>query len=165
MVGIYDVLDGAYFTDPETGKEVSYKNLTNGQVVTATGTLASTGCAVRITNCKYSTKTRRFTCNETEFEVLPLDARLKENAIKIRVVKVEGSFFVTLTNHEDLPTIFEMLKTAVKGNIQVQVTGIVDDHYRHSEGAVTTSTVRKVWEDENGGYFFQTRNSCYVLSK
>lgn len=164
MVGIYDVLDGAYFTDPD-GKEVSFKELTNGQVVTATGTLASTGCAVRITNCKYNAKTRRFTCDETEFEALPLDARLEENATDISVVKVEGSFFVTLTNHENLEKIFEMLETAVQAGLQLQVTGIVQNHYRHSAGEmVTTGFIRKAWKNE-AGYFFQTRNTCYKLSE
>lgn len=164
MVGIYDVLDGAYFTSPD-GKEVPFKELTDGQIVTATGTLASTGCAKRITGCRFDAKTHRFTCAETEFEVLPLDARLKENAVEINVVKVEGSFFITLTNHEDPSAIFEMLKNAVKANIQIQVTGIVDEHYRHPEGgAVTTGFIKKAWKDEDG-YFFQTRNTCYKLSE
>ena len=153
-----NIIDKAVFS--VDGKKVPFNEVTNGMTVTISGILATTGEEVNL-EVIFNDDCTVTTVYGEEFEVLPIEARLIENAIPIRVIGVESNYlnFFSTSKGE----IFELLSSLLDGSgVPVRIRGIIGHHYRVGGGEVTTSLVRQVLQSD-GKVFILTRNTAYLV--
>lgn len=154
-----NIIDKAVFT--VDGKKVPFNEVTNGMTATISGILATTGEEITFEVTFNEENHTVTTVYGEEFEVVPIEARLIENAIPMKVIGVESNYFNFFSTSKG--EIFELLSSLLDDSrIPVRVRGIIGHHYRVGGGEVTTSPVKQVLQSD-GKVFILTRNTAYLV--
>lgn len=143
------------------GDLVSFYKLRDGGKIQVEGCLNfDPNQPIALKSVTYNAETKRIIGDGQEFQVVPRESKLIENAIDIRISDIEQNGFPIWAQLFCPKLICDMIQTALDEGNLISITGKVKDHYRHGMGLIRSSHVTAV-DSLGEDYYIITKNSIY----